>query len=172
MERNRRWWRSFRLMDLLNLLINWYLDQDAKLLLHCRYQKENQLYLYYYLMFDSKVQYNKENAIVLGQEKSFLSLFSCLLSSGLPYTSNISSIYMHTSYSSMAATKRLHDQGEKLLKSSHTMKNKRNTIGTWRWTGTYLNVTKSQTGQYKSPFFNVGRRSRFNLAKISSEFSP
>lgn len=44
MERNRRWWRSFRLMDLLNLLINWYLDQDAKLLLHFRYQKKKTNY--------------------------------------------------------------------------------------------------------------------------------
>lgn len=68
----------------------------------------------------SKNKKNKNKCNCLGQEQSF----SHLLLSGLPYTSNKWSIYMHTSYSSMAATKRLHDQVEKLVKSSHTVKQK------------------------------------------------
>lgn len=40
------------------------------------------------------------------------------------------------------------------------------------WTSTNLYVAKSQTGQYKRPFLRVGRRSRFNLATISSPLSP
>lgn len=41
-----------------------------------------------------------------------------------------------------------------------------------RRTGTNLKVTKSQMGQYMRPLTNVGSRSRFNLATISSPLSP
>lgn len=43
---------------------------------------------------------------------------------------------------------------------------------TCKWTGMNLNVTKSHTGQYITPFINVGNKSRFNRAIISAQFSP
>jgi hypothetical protein len=43
---------------------------------------------------------------------------------------------------------------------------------TCKWTGMNLNVTKSHTGQYITPFIIVGNKSRFNRAIISALFSP
>lgn len=45
-------------------------------------------------------------------------------------------------------------------------------IQTCKWIGTNLKVTKSHGGQNRAPPNNVGSKSRFNLAIISSPLSP
>lgn len=68
--------------------------------------------------------------------------------------------------------RKANSQTPEVLDCTSYIETKTRNVNTCKWTGITLYVKKSHIGQYISPLVIVGIRSRFNLAAISSPFSP